>query len=123
MTTQTAHDIAALSKQVDDAILNGTALQAFETFYADDVIMQENSEEPRVGKAVNRAYEEQFFANVEAFHGAKVIASAAAGDSSFSEWWMDLTFKGGLRVQLAQVAVRTWKDGKIVAERFYHKGQ
>jgi hypothetical protein len=33
---------------------------------------------------------------------------------------MDVTFQGGFRVKLAQVAVRTWKDGQIVRERFYY---
>jgi hypothetical protein len=34
---------------------------------------------------------------------------------------MDVSFKGGNRVQMRQVAVRTWKDGKVVHERFYYK--
>ena len=53
-------------------------------------------------------------------HGAAVLASAASGDTSFSEWEMDVTFKGGARYKLAQVAVRTWKDGQVVRERFYY---
>ena len=45
------------------------------------------------------------------------------GDVSFSEWEMDVTFKGGHRVKMSQVAVRHWKNGKIVHERFfYNKG-
>jgi hypothetical protein len=31
-----------------------------------------------------------------------------------------VTFKGGQRMKLEQVAVRRWKDGKIVKERFYY---
>ena len=32
----------------------------------------------------------------------------------------DITFKDGNRVNMKQVAVQTWKDGKIIREDFYH---
>jgi hypothetical protein len=34
---------------------------------------------------------------------------------------MDVTLKGAGRIKMNQVAVRRWKNGKIVHERFYHK--
>ena len=121
--TATATSVQELDKQVNDDVLSGKAMEAFEKYYAEDVVMQENSEEPRRGKAVNRKAEEEFFASVEAFHGASVKASAVNGDVTFSEWEMDVTFKGGHRVKMSQVAVRQWKNGKIVHERFfYNKG-
>ncbi len=121
--TATATSVQELDKQVNDDVLSGKAMEAFEKYYADDVVMQENSEEPRSGKAANRKAEEEFFASVEAFNGGSVKASAVNGDVSFSEWEMDITFKGGRRVKMSQVAVRKWKNGKIVHERFfYNKG-
>jgi ketosteroid isomerase-like protein len=121
--TATATSVQELDKQVNDDVLSGKAMEAFEKYYAEDVVMQENSEEPRRGKAANRKAEEEFFASVEAFNGGSVKASAVNGDISFSEWEMDVTFKGGHRVKMSQVAVRHWKNGKIVHERFfYNKG-
>ena len=121
--TATATSVQELDKQVNDDVLSGKAMEAFEKYYAEDVVMQENSEEPRRGKAVNRKAEEEFFASVEAFNGGSVKASAVNGDVTFSEWEMDITFKGGHRVKMSQVAVRQWKNGKIVHERFfYNKG-
>jgi ketosteroid isomerase-like protein len=121
--TATATSVQELDKQVNDDVLSGKAMEAFEKYYAEDVVMQENSEEPRRGKAANRKAEEEFFASVEAFNGGSVKASAVNGDVSFSEWEMDITFKGGHRVKMSQVAVRHWKNGKIVHERFfYNKG-
>jgi ketosteroid isomerase-like protein len=121
MTTAQIADIATLNQQLDDAILNGKALEAFEQYYADDVVMQENTAEPTVGKAANREREIQFFAGIEAFHGAKLIGAGASGDRSYSEWWMDITFKGGPRVEMTQVAARQWRNGQVVHERFYHQ--
>lgn len=42
-------------------ILQGNALEAFEEFYHDDVVVQENDNPEFVGKAVNRKREEAFF--------------------------------------------------------------
>ena len=113
-------DATIADQQLNQQILAGDALGAFEKFYADDVVMQENEEEPRRGKAVNRKFEQDFFASVEQVHGFKVLASAVNGDISFSEWEADITFKGGQRVKMSQVAVRRWNNGKVVRERFYY---
>jgi ketosteroid isomerase-like protein len=121
--TATATGVQELDKQLNDDVLSGKIMDAFEKYYAEDVVMQENSEEPRRGKAANHKAEEEFMSSVEAFHGAKVVASAVNGDVTFSEWEMDITFKGGKRVNMSQVAVRKWKNGKIAHERFfYNKG-
>lgn len=119
IATRSAHDVAALNKELDDMILAGKALEAFERFYAEDVVMQEGSAEPVRGKTANRKREEQFFASVEAFHGAELLGNAASGDRSYAEWEWDVTLKDVGRVLMTQVAVRQWADGKIVSERFY----
>ena len=114
------YDYAQLDKELNDAVLSGKALEAFDRLYADGVVMQENSNEPFLGKAFNRQREEEFFSSIAEFHGAEVLSSAAAGEVSFSEWMMEVTFKDGTRKKLEQVAVRRWKDGQVVREVFYH---
>ena len=115
-----SQDIQSLENELNQTILGGDILGAFEKFYAEDVVMQEANGTPHVGKAVNRKREEEFVGSVETFHGAEVTAGAVQGDTSFSEWVMDVTFKGGGRVQMQQVAVRRWKDGQVAHERFYY---
>lgn len=114
-------NIQELDRKLNDAILSGKALEAFDELYADDVVMQENSDAPFVGKDLNRKREIEFFATVEQWHDGRVLASAVNGDVSFSEWEMDITLQGVGRIKMSQVAVRRWKTGKIVHERFYHK--
>ena len=113
-------EIKTLDKELNDMILSGQILEGFEKFYAENCTMQENAEEPRVGKDTNREFEKAFLDSIEEFHGAELLASAVSGDVSFSEWAMDVTFKGMGRVQMAQASVRRWKDGRVVAERFYY---
>lgn len=113
-------DTQELDQALNQQVLGGDILGAFEKYYAEDVVMQENSDEPFAGKAANREREIQFVNSIAEFHGARVLASAVNGNVSFGEWEMDVTFKGGTRFKLAQVAVRTWKDGQVVRERFYY---
>lgn len=114
-------NIAELNKKLDDAILGGKAMEAFEELYADDVVMQENTEPEYRGKDFNRNREIEFFKTVEAWHSGRVLSQGAGGDVSFSEMEMEVSLKGVGRITMTQVAVRRWKDGKIVHERFYHK--
>jgi ketosteroid isomerase-like protein len=118
--TQATLDVASLDRQLNDQIVGGDILGAFDRFYGDDVTMQENNEQPTIGKAANRKREEEFVGSVEKIHGVKVLASAVNGDTSFGEWEFDATYKGGTRIKMSQVAVRHWKNGQIVQERFYY---
>lgn len=114
-------NLAALERKVNDAILTGRAMEAFDQYYADDVVMQDNTSDPWVGKQLNRDRELAFFGSIEALHELKLISSVVGDDISFSEWVYDLTFKGGAHARLEQVAVRRWENGQIVNERFYYK--
>jgi hypothetical protein len=105
-------DIKTLDSEINQMILSGQAMEAFEKHYAEDIVMVENFDAPCEGKEANRKREIAFFSNIEAWHGGSVGATAI-GDN--------VSFKGGNRVQMRQVAVRTWKDGKVVHERFYYK--
>ena len=105
---------------VIDGVIAGKVLETFDAYYADDVVMSENRKNERVGKAANRKYELQFLENVQEFHGAQVGRVIVDGDHAAVEWTFDITFKGDNRVNMQQVAVQTWKDGKIVREDFYH---
>ncbi len=114
-------DIAQLDAELNDMIRHGKALEAFEKFYAEDVVMMEN-DQAFEGKETNRKREQEFFGNIAEVHGAGIRATAVRGNVSFCEQFFDATFKDGKRIKMEEVAVRTWKDGKVVKERFYYKG-
>lgn len=114
-------DIAHLDAELNEMIRQGKALEAFERFYADDVVMIEN-DQAFVGKDLNRKREQEFFGNIAEVHAASIGATAVSGNVSFCEQSFDATLVDGTRMRMEEVAVRTWKDGKIVKERFYYKG-
>jgi len=105
-------------------IFEGKILQAFDEFYADDIVMEEEDQR-RVGKEANREYEEQFVDSLEEFHSAEIKARGVDEDNSvtFSEWENEMTLEGVGRIEQKQVSVRTWNDdGQITHEKFYKLG-
>jgi len=113
------------AKDIYNKIGQGQLLEAFEHYYADNVVMTEPMG-TREGKVACRQYEEQFLNSVKEVHGLEVknIASDEEAGTTFIENVLDLTFKDGNRTQMEQVSVQKWEGDKIVHERFYYdRGQ
>ncbi|MDB5202107.1 MAG: polyketide cyclase [Ferruginibacter sp.] len=113
-------DLRTLVDELNQMILEGKILDAFEKFYAEDVVMQDNDYPAREGKEVNRGYEEAFVNGIEEFRGAKVVNTIISDGIAVVEWWFDYTHKEyGVR-NYTQVSVQRWKNGQIVEEKFYY---
>jgi len=105
---------------LNDLVLQGQALEAFDRYYDDNVIMQENEYPPTVGKKANRKREEEFFSSIVEFRGAKPLKVTVGENTTMVQWHYDYTHKDwGLR-NYTQVSVQEWKDGKIVREQFFY---
>jgi ketosteroid isomerase-like protein len=116
------HDVARLNTELNDMIRAGRALDAFERFYAEDVVMMEN-DVAFEGKDTNRKREQDFFGSIVELHGSGIGKVAVGDDTAFCEQWFEATFTDGRRIHLEEVSVRTWRDGKVVRERFYYAGE
>lgn len=105
---------------LNSLILEGKALDGFEIYYDDEVVMQENQSAPTIGKEANRQREIEFFGSITEFRGAAVEAVAAGENHTTVIWTFDYTHKDwGVR-NYKQVSVQHWKDGKIVKEQFFY---
>ncbi|WP_207434064.1 nuclear transport factor 2 family protein [Sabulibacter ruber] len=105
---------------LNDLVLQDKALEAFEKYYHQDVVMQENDHLPTVGKAANRQREEQFFHSITEFRSAKPLKVTVGEGVSMVEWHYDYTHKDwGVR-NYTQVSVQEWQDGQIIKEKFYY---
>ncbi len=113
-------DLRTSVDQLNQMILEGKILDAFEKFYAEEVVMQDNDLPARVGKEVNRQYEEAFVNGLTEFRGAKVVNTTISDGLAVTEWWMDYTHKDYGERNYTQLAVQRWKNGKIVEEKFYY---
>ena len=113
-------DLRTLVDQLNQMILEGKILEAFEKFYDDNVLMQDNDYPVRAGKDVNRQYEEAFVNGLTEFRGAKVVSTIISDGIAAVEWWFDYTHKDyGVR-NYTQLCVQRWKNGKIIEEKFYY---
>ncbi|MBW4444799.1 MAG: nuclear transport factor 2 family protein [Plectolyngbya sp. WJT66-NPBG17] len=113
-------DLKATFADIKDLVLQGKAMEAFEKYYGEDVVMQENETPATVGKAANRERELDFFSKVVEFRSAEVKDVAFGDDVIISEWFVDYTHADWGKVTHDQVSVQQWKDGKVVHERFYY---
>ena len=110
--------------ELNSMILKGEILPAFDKFYAENVVMQDNDTPAREGKKACREFEENFVNNLTAFRGAEVkdvLVSEEAGIAAI-EWHFDYDHKEWGTRNYTQVAVQRWQDGKIVNENFMYKG-
>lgn len=107
-------------QELNNMVLSGKALDAFEKFYHEDISMQENGNPPTVSKEANRQREIEFFGNVTEFRGAQVKGVGVGDDISFVIWNYDYTHKDWGDRNYSQVSIQQWKDGKIVEEKFIY---
>jgi len=105
---------------LNDLVLQGKSMEAFEQYYHDDVEMQENENPPTVGKSNNRKRELAFFDSITEFRGARPLKVSVGENISMVEWHYDYTHsEWGVR-KYTQVSVQEWKDGHIIREKFYY---
>lgn len=113
-------DITKKINDLNSLVLEGKAMEAFEKYYHEDVIMQENQMDPTIGKEANRQREQEFFNAVTEFRGAEARNIALGKDITMVEWHYDYTHSDlGIR-NYNQIAVQEWKDGLIIKETFYY---
>lgn len=113
-----AQSLEHLEQDLNKKILSGDALDAFEEYYADDIVMQEGSDEPFVGKRTNREREKEFFSKVTELRALELEEVAVGDDVTMSLWHYDFTHEDWGDQDFDQVAIRHWRDGEVVRERF-----
>ena len=120
MTTATITKTHQRLHELFEYIKAGRIIDAINEFYAEDVIMQENSAPPTIGRQANLERELQFMRTVKEWKCFDVTAHGAGDHVTFYETKMDWVSVDGSPVHVEQVVVARWQDGKIVHERFYH---
>lgn len=98
---------------------------AVDAYYHDDITLVEATGETVHGKETQKDRIREWQASVEEVHGGEIRAIAAHETAPgtgvvFIETATDATFKGAGRMEIEEVAVQHWRDGKVVHERFYY---
>lgn len=111
--------LAEKEQDLNHRILEGNALEAFDEYYAEGVVMMEGSDDSWTGKSTNRAREEEFFAKITELRALELHDVAIGDDVTMSRWHYDFTHEEFGEQTFDQIAVRHWKDGEIVREQFF----
>jgi ketosteroid isomerase-like protein len=111
-----AEQVSALVSAVRD----GRYVEAIEAFYHPAATMQENQEPPRVGRDALVAHEQALLARLQSMETRDVGAVVIDGDQVVINWVFEFTTREGSVRRMDELALQTWRDGLIVAERFFY---
>ncbi len=102
----------------------GRTLEAIERFYAEDVVVFENRELSRSGKAKCLATEQTALGRMTEPPSFKMLSFAVdeTTETAFIEWLVRFQDTDGKPFRLEEVAVQKWSSGAISQERFYYEG-
>ena len=119
-TTMTTNELQTALTDLHALLAKGMFLEAMEKYLDDDVVMQEGEGDLKRGKKFNMDLEAKVLEGVGAFGGYSVSNVGFGENTTFYEAVMEYTQTDGKEVRVVQCVVDTWRDGKIVSERFYH---
>lgn len=106
---------------LNELVLSGKPLTAFEKFYHKDVTMQENEQTPTVGKDANFKREIEFFGKAKGFsENAKLLEVAYGDNVSMAKWHYNYVHDDWGLKNYTQVAVQHWEEGQIIKEQFFY---
>lgn len=108
---------------LNNLVLAGRPLEAFEKFYHPDILMQENENAPTVGKEKNRLREEDFFSKAKGFYENARVHEVAVDESagvSMVKWSYNYHHDEWGHKKYTQVSVQQWKNGQIIKEQFFY---
>lgn len=116
MTTQ------QVATRLVDLCRQGKIMEAQKELYGETIESIEPSHgRVKSAKGIKAVTEKgiQFASMIEERHGGQVSDPLVFGNHFSIGWTMDVTMKGGSRVNLEEICVYEVNNGKIVKEQFY----
>ncbi|MGB1231276.1 MAG: hypothetical protein ACPG5M_03440 [Winogradskyella sp.] len=116
-----------MSNTIENALIDlknllgqGQFLEAMNKYLADNVILQEANDPPKIGKQVAIEAEKALLATVVEFIRYDIKNIAISGNTSYYEAIMEFKTNDGKHHKFEQVNRTQWENGKIINERYYH---
>ena len=108
-----------LESELNETTRKGQILDALAAFYDEGCTFEESDGSRREDREAQHAHLSAFFATLRGFDGATLHAQAIGDDVTLSEWTFAMTAGDGTPIVWNEVLVRRWRDGRVVAEKFY----
>ena len=103
-----------------ELLAKGGFIEGMKKFFDENVTIQELDQPKKHGRDYCLAEEEKMLAGVAEFIQYTAHSIGAGGDKTFYEATMEFKTTDGQHVIQNQVVVTTWKNNKIINERYYH---
>jgi len=113
----------SVAQQLVGLCREGKNMEALELLYADDVTSTEHPNAPNPftqGKAAVTKKSEDWYNNVQEFHGGEISDPIIAGEHFSCTMSFDVTFKEGGRIQMEEICVYHVVNDQIAAEQFFY---
>jgi hypothetical protein len=102
--------------------------EVYDRYYDENVVVQENLQPPRVGRSLSIERQKLMNANIQEINDFKIgavlvdgVGEACLKDTrSMVEMHLDATTKDGYHFHLEEVGLQTWKNGRIIHERYFY---
>ena len=101
-------------------VMSGDHVGAIERWYATDASMQENQDEPRLGRERLLDEERQTLTRFTSVSTELLEPPIVDGERVAIRWRFTFTLKDGSTRAMEEVAWQTWRDGKIWRETFFY---
>ena len=101
-------------------VKSGDYVGAIERFYSVDASMQENDDQPRVGRDVLVAAERQFMSMFRSITAESVGPALINGDHVAVRWRFVFESFEGPKLVLDEIAWQKWRADQIVEEKFFY---
>ena len=112
-----------LARKLCQMIGEGKLHEALDELYDENVEVIEGNGDSFHGRETQKKRVTEWQESLQEMHDGGVYAITANEEDGVTivESWVDVTFKGAPGpMKFEEVGVQTWKDGKIVRERFYY---
>jgi hypothetical protein len=112
-------------EKLNTLIREGNALEAFEKYYSEDVIIQVNGNPPITGKEQNRKNEMIFLKEIGKLSSAEMKSVTFGGiddNITMTEWALNVDNQDSENKTIHRVNVQHWKDDVIINEKVYFCG-
>jgi uncharacterized protein (TIGR03067 family) len=114
-------NLKASVEDLNAMLLQGRIQEAWNTYYADDVVRRAGQDTPLVGMKLNLEHDKDFVISVTEWGSSAIKAVAVDEDKAVTmvEWSLEFTHKVWGHIRQNQVCVQRWRDGRIYDESIY----
>lgn len=114
----TEQRIAAQLDELIAMVAAGQPLEAFESFYHDDIEKTDLDGITRRGKAINQQAGVELLSKVKEMRDFTPVGKIIKENQSFLVWSVDYDHVDNGPIKATEVAIQDWQDGEIIRELY-----